>query len=477
MPPTTLLILTHLLVETIFILRVLTRPHREPTSRVAWIVVILTLPAVGIILYVLFGETTIGKKQAARMKTVFMALPSIPTGAEVEVETQIPERYRPLFHLGASVSGFQPVSGNQAILMKDSNASIDHMVADIEAAKDHIHLLFYIWLEDNNGIKIAEALQRAAKRGVRCRALVDGLGSRAFIRSSQWRRMRSAGVNVATALPIGNPLARVLTGRIDLRNHRKILVIDGDLTYCGSQNCADPEFRVKPKYAPWVDVMFRLQGPVARQNLKLFASDWTAYTGENLDNLITEPFAAATPGFSAQVIGTGPTFRDSAMPEIFTALVHAAQHRLIISTPYYVPNEPLQSALEAAALRGVDITLIFPERNDSFVVGAASRSYYADLLQAGVRIHEYRGGLLHSKTLTLDGEVSLIGSANMDRRSFDLNYENNILLYDPKTTASLIERQTQYLGQSKEITQDDVAAWSVAIRLRNNAVAAMGPIL
>ena len=166
--------------------------------------------------------------------------------------------------------------------MADSNATIDSMVADIDAAKDHVHLTFYIWLPDDNGLKMVEALKRAAARKVTCRAMADGLGSRILIASEHWTAMRDAGVQVATALPIGNPLLRPLRGRIDLRNHRKILVIDNHVTYCGSQNCADPEFRIKARFAPWVDAMMRFEGPIARQNQHLFAGDWMAQVDEDI---------------------------------------------------------------------------------------------------------------------------------------------------------------------------------------------------
>ena len=160
------------------------------------------------------------------------------------------------------------------------------MVADIDSATDHVHVLFYIWLPDHNGTKIVEALKRAAGRGVTCRVMADDLGSRGIIRSEHWQAMRAAGVRVAAGLPIGNPLLRLFEGRIDLRNHRKIVVIDDRITYCGSQNCADAEFRVKAKYAPWADAVMRFEGPIARQNQFLFASDWMTYVDENLDQLL-----------------------------------------------------------------------------------------------------------------------------------------------------------------------------------------------
>jgi cardiolipin synthase len=307
--------------------------------------------------------------------------------------------------------------------------------------------------------------------------MADGLGSRAMIKSKYWREMRKAGVQVAVALKIGNPLLRPFRGRIDLRNHRKIVVIDDRITYCGSQNCADPEFRVKPKYAPWVDVLMRFEGPIARQNQHIFVSDWLTYFDEDIRSLLEAPIQAGNGGFPAQVIATGPTVRNSAMPEMFETLMHAARSKLVITTPYYVPNASMQAALCAAAHRGVETTIVFPARNDSWEVAASSRSYYRELLQADVKIHEYVGGLLHTKSMTIDDDVTLIGSANMDRRSFDLNYENNILFYDRDLTAQMQTRQAAYLASSNEVNMDDIEAWSVGRRLWNNTVGMLGPLL
>jgi cardiolipin synthase len=285
-------------------------------------------------------------------------------------------------------------------------------------------------------------------------------------------------VRLARALPVGNPLLRVLGGRIDLRNHRKIAVIDGTVTYCGSQNCADPEFRIKPKYAPWVDAMMRFEGPIARQNQRLFASDWMTHADDEIDALLRgPPPAPAAGGFTAQVIGTGPTVRHSAMPEMFASLIYSARQELLVTTPYYVPNEAMQAALCASARRGVATALVVPARNDSRVVAAASRSYYAELLDAGVILYEYHGGLLHTKSLTVDGEMLLIGSANMDRRSFNLNYENNILVHDAALTAALRERQRDYIARATRVDPGTVAAWGWRRRLWNNAVAMLGPVL
>lgn len=472
-------IAAHALLVFAFIIRILIRPHRDPMSRVAWIAVVTAIPLAGMVTYILFGELNVSRRQRAMQKSItkLSELKFSMPDSQSFLAPNIPDSYKHLFLEATSINGFKPVGGNSARLLENSNAAIDSMVKDIDSAKEHVHLLFYIWLDDKNGCKIIEALKRAAARGVQCRAIADGLGSRALIKSKHWKALKDAGVHNAVALPIKSKLFWLLSGRMDLRNHRKILIIDGFVTYCGSQNCADPEFRVKAKYAPWVDIVMRFEGPIVRENQILFAGDWQSTTGEDLSDLLTKPLSDVSKGFTAQVFGTGPTIRYSAMPEMFTTLFHAARKELTISTPYYVPNESMQSALCAAARRGVQTTIIFPAKNDSFIVGAASRSYYTELLEAGVIIYEYVGGLLHAKTLTLDGEITLIGSANMDRRSFDLNYENNILFYSPEHTLSVRARQGEYIAKSKLVTLAEVQSWPARTHLWNNIAAMAGPLL
>ncbi|MGA9574276.1 MAG: cardiolipin synthase [Lysobacterales bacterium] len=475
-----LLVLVPVLIWLAVLIRAVLRPHREPASRVAWVAVIAALPGFGILIYLLLGETNIGRKRLARVKAVLASLPPVaPLSFESDPRNRpsFPERCAPLFRLGESVNGFRPVGGNTARLLGDSNSAIDAMVADMDRAEEHIHLIFYIWLEDNNGLKVIEALKRAAARGVACRALADGLGSRALIRSRHWKEMKEAGVKPAVALPIGFFLLRPFRRRIDLRNHRKIVIIDNRITYCGSQNCADPEFRLKPRFAPWVDALIRFVGPVARQNQHIFVGDWMTCVDEDIRPVLEAPMPAGDEGFPAQVIATGPTIRNSAMPETFETLMHAARKRLMITTPYYVPNESMQAALCAAARRGVETTIIFPARNDSWQVAAASRSYYLELVLAGVTIYEFAGGLLHTKSMTIDDDITLIGSANMDRRSFDLNYENNILFCDAALTVAVRERQAQYLASSKPVDLDDINGWSIQRRFWNNLMGMLGPVL
>jgi Phosphatidylserine/phosphatidylglycerophosphate/cardiolipin synthases and related enzymes len=470
-----MLLIFHLLIIVVLSVRVLLRPRRDPASRIAWILFIAALPYVGALAYLMLGEVRpyrlAGQPGAPGRLTAAGSLPHIQRAAE-------PTGALPAFSLGSSISGFPPVGGNSAQVLKDSNATIDALVADIDAATEHVHLLFYIWLADRNGSKVVDAVVRAAQRGVTCRVIVDDLGSRDFIRSPHWSAMAQAGVKLGRAQPIGNILVRILKGRVDVRNHRKIVVIDDSITYCGSQNCADPEFAVKAKYAPWVDLVLRFEGPVARQNQTLFLEDWYLCSQENCEELLQRPMhGPVDSGLVAQVIGTGPENHYSAMPELFATLMFSARRELVITTPYYVPDAAMQAALCACARRGIPTMIVLPARNDSAFVAAASRSYYSELLDAGVRIHEYIGGLLHAKTLTVDGETTLIGSANMDRRSFELNFENNILFHDLQLTRAVRQRQEDYIAQSKEVRRADVDAWSGWYRLRNNVMAMLSPIL
>ena len=309
--------------------------------------------------------------------------------------------------------------------------------------------------------------------------MADALGSRLFHRSEHWRELAERGVKVRVALPVGNPLWTFIRGRVDLRNHRKSLIVDNRVAWIGSQNFADPEFRIKPRYAPWVDVMTRWEGHVARHCQYLFVSDWMGDGGEDISILLSEPWSpnGSRNGAIAQVIGTGPTVRYDAMPSCFAELMHSARQELVVTTPYFVPNDQVLFALTSAARRGVDTVLMLPKRNDSIVVAGTSRSYYQDLVSAGVKLFEYRCGLLHAKTMLVDRKVGLIGSANLDRRSFELNFENNILFDDEQFAAVIRARQESYLADCDPVTQDRVDSFSIAERLWQNSLAMMSPIL
>ncbi len=472
------LFLTLLLVaaELLTLVRALLRPHREPTSRLAWVIVILIAPVIGMVAYLLLGEARVSSSRKERGRAIDAALPR-PPPEPATIAALAATPYDAPFAMARTINGLGPTAGNRVTLAADSNAAVDSMVADIDAATEHVHACFYIWLDDRNGLKLKDAMVRAARRGVAVRALADALGSRRFVRSAHWRELAEAGAEVRIALPVGNLLWTMIRGRVDLRNHRKLLVCDNRIAWCGSQNAADPEFRIKPRFAPWVDLMTRWEGPVARDWQFLFVSDWMGEHGADLGWLVKAPAAPATGTIAAQVIGTGPTLPYAAMTACFVELVHAAREELVITTPYFVPDEALLFAMLTAARRGVRTILVLPARNDSRIVAAASRSTYPDLLQAGVELHEYDGGLLHAKTMVVDRAVGLVGSANLDRRSFELNFENNILFADPVVAAALRARQDEWMAASHRVTAEGVAATGLGRRLVQNLLAMFGPLL
>jgi cardiolipin synthase len=464
------------LADAATIMRALLRPHREPASRLAWIIAVLALPVAGVLLYLLLGEARISSARRERGREINAQLPR-PSGNFECKDERAAAAHWAAFALARTVNKLDPTTGNSAHLAPDSNSAIDEMVADIDAASETAHGCFYIWLTDNNGAKLKDAFVRAAKRGVQVRLLADALGSRKLIRSAYWSEMRESGCEVRVALPVGNPLWTLIRGRVDLRNHRKLLILDNRVAWCGSQNGADPEFRIKPRYAPWVDIMSRWEGPVAPQCQYLFVSDWIAEGGDDISALLAEPAREAGGDILAQVLGTGPTSGFDAMPACFSELIHTAREELIITTPYFVPDEQLLFALTSAGRRRVRTLMMFPKRNDNWIVAAASRSYYKDLIDAGVEVYEFRPGLLHAKTMVVDRRVGLIGSANLDRRSFELNFENNILFDDHALAAAMRKRQDEFLAQCDRVTREDVGDYGLVLRLWQNLLATLSPML
>ena len=474
-------LIVHALLLVTFTVRVLWRDDLSSSARLAWFIILMTLPYFGVVVYLLFGEISLGRTIHQRHAEVYERIHRDGAAAlgncQQNLSTSVETEYQNAFRAAASANGFQTTIGNRAELMPDAKTARSRLVEDIDNAQNHVHVLYYIWLTDETGTNVANALMRAVKRGVKCKAMADGLGSRAMIKSSLWKEMAEAGVEVEIALPFKKIFRTILFSRLDLRNHRKITVIDGRITYCGSQNCADPEFRVKPKFAPWVDIMARLEGPVVAQNQLLFASDWMLHRKDASMDEFPLHCDSIPGGFAAQVFGDGPTERQGATPQLFSLLMGQSQHELVISTPYFVPDPTVLNAILAAACRGVKVQMILPARNDSWIVAAVSRSYYRRLLEAGVEIYEYNGGLLHAKTLTTDQAVTLIGSTNMDLRSFDLNYENDILLRDDGFSKAVWNRQQAYIAQSDPVLLTDVLAWSPVRRFWNNIIATLGPVL
>jgi cardiolipin synthase len=433
-------------------LRVIQR--RSPVGvSVAWIAVMLSVPFAGVAVYLLFGEKRLGRRRAERATAcveavrAWQGLLRPPAGGP---GLHLGEAAVPLDRLAERVLGFPTQPGHQIVLLDDFQTIFDALVADIGAARQTCHLSFYIWHEGGRTLDVVDALLRAAGRGIRCRALADALGSRAFLKSGLAGRLRAGGVELRAALAGG--LLGSLGARADLRNHRKIVVIDDRIAYTGSQNLVDPRyFKQQSGVGEWVDAMVRLTGPAAAALDGVFAFDWSVETGgpfEPPPGIAAGADVAVPSGSAVQVVPSGPSLRPEAIHQLLLTAIYGARRELVLTTPYFVPDDALLTALVSAASRGVAVTLVVPARNDSLMVRHASAATFDALLAAGVRIALFEGGLLHTKSLAIDGETGIFGSVNLDMRSLWLNSEISLFVYDFGFTGRLRALQERYLAGS-----------------------------
>ena len=474
---TTIFLALNYVVAWTVVLRVLTRQRMEPSVRIAWIMVVEAVPFVGILAYLLFGEVRIAHAERQRAQDIRARLSGmwVPSPSAV---TDPPEWIAGITATVQAVGGMVPVAGNRLRLLAETDDGFDAMIDAIDAARDHVHVLFYIWIDDTSGRRVAAALCAAARRGVACRVIVDAIGSRRFTRSVAWRQMQADGVGLVVAMPTGFSPLRALSRRLDLRNHRKIVLIDNEIGFTGSRNAADMAFSLKPRYAPWVDIWLSVEGPVVRQMQGVFLADWMSYTGRDLgEEMLDAVPAVDDPGLVAQVLATGPDRRAGNVSDCILAMLAVARKQVVITTPYYVPTVALDTAIQACARRGVAVTLILPARNDSLLVRGASEGFYFGLLRAGVQILLFEQGLLHAKLVTVDGRVAMLGSGNLDRRSFELNYEMNLVVAGESFTGELDQRQQSYAARSRVLALAEVESWSFWRRIRNNLLALAAPLL
>lgn len=430
----------------------------------SWLLLVTTLPYVGALLYFLVGERRIGHARSqglAALRTDFRGI----AGATIPAEhtavdwSGLPPAARAMDRLGRSLVGGATVRGNSFELLSDTQAILAAIVRDIDAARTSVLMEFYIWNEGGAADDVLEAVIRAAGRGVQCRLLVDALGAKQWWKGPQPNRLRDAGVEFRAALPVG--LLRTFIGRTDLRLHRKIVVIDGVVAWTGSMNLVDPRyFKQDSGVGEWVDAMARFEGTVVNPLAATMIGDWILETGEPVQQLIdSSGLGAARPTGTAniQVVPSGPGETGDGLLQMLLGLINAAQQELVLTTPYLVPDDAVIVALRGAAGRGVAVTVVLPEKVDSLLTRYASRSYYDDLLDAGVAIQLYRGGLLHTKSISVDGTMSMFGTVNLDMRSLWLNYEVALFIYQPEFTLALRGLQQTYIAQSARI---DTASWA-----------------
>jgi cardiolipin synthase len=445
----------------------------------AWLAIILVFPFAGSILYLLFGEPRLGRRRtqrAAQRQAVRARLPKVPESLRAPFESLRTESAA-VARLAEATLGAVALAGNQLTLLPGADSAFPALIADIDRAQRTCDLEFYIWSEGGRADLVAAAVVRAAQRGVACRVLVDALGSRPFLKSATIESLRKAGVRVEAALPAG--LVRLLFVRPDLRLHRKIAIIDDAVGYTGSLNLADPNcFKQKAGVGKWVDALARLEGPAVGALADTFREDWELETGEASQPAGADGPARAKPGQAAvQVLPTGPDGHTEAIEQVVLMALYGARREVVLTTPYFVPSEPLLIALLSAASRGIDVTLIVPAHIDSRMVQYASQANQTDLLKAGVRVALYRGGLLHTKSICVDGEFSLFGSLNLDLRSFRLNFEITLAVYDAGFTGDLRRLQQSYLDDSDLLDLAACRARSAIERFTEDSARLAGPVL
>lgn len=427
-------------------------PSRSrPAAARSWLLLVGFVPLLGLPIYLVLGQPWVSAQRRERQAAA----------SRLIVEKQAPLSQlrwdaRPdpaiiaddIARLAERLGGFMPMTGNAVALLDDYDASLAALLADIDAAQHELHLLYYLMLDDAVGQAFADALRRAAQRGVRCRLLLDAVGAKPGLRAFA-KSLRAAGVQVQPMLAGG--LAWRRSSRMDLRNHRKIAVIDGRIGYTGSQNLALAEF---VRGFPNREVVARVQGPVVAQLAALFASDWYIETGEVLEIDTAAPTASGDA--PAQVLPSGPAYPFENARNAMIAMIQRAQHKVVLATPYFVPDDATLDALRIAALSGIDVQLILSRTNNQHLTAWTQASYYDELLLAGVRIALYRPHFLHAKHLSVDDEIALVGSINLDIRSFALNAEVGLLCYDPAVVARLRAIEADCLAQSDAV---DLSGW------------------
>ena len=481
----------HIAAVAVCVGRVLYR-QRNTGAAFAWLIILFVFPLFGVGAYLLVGEPRLGMARAKRVEQMNVFYRKFAErhfhDEDLDTRNKMRRRYQGIANVAASVTGLAASNNNAMRLLTQTDEIVDAMLADIQAARQTCALAFYI-IEPQGRIQtLLAAVRDAAKRGVECTILADAVGSSAFFGSEWEGSLKDAGVRIVPALPVG--VLKTFFSRSDLRNHRKILIVDNLIAYTGSFNLVDPRyFKQGAGVGEWVDVMMRCLGTVVLEMAAVFYADVAVETDEHLvevqheieqlDGKIPELLALKRQSGDAvaQVIPSAPDQSDPVIYETIVCAIHAAKTRVTITTPYFVPDELLLTALTTAAKRGVEVVLILPEKVDSFLVRWASRAYYPKLLAAGVKIALFHGGLLHAKTLVVDGDYALFGTVNMDMRSFFLNLEISLAIYDAPVVREIARVQQDYLCDSRYIS---VSRWQRREKiwgLVENTVRLFSPLL
>ena len=471
--------ITHAVIVLLFGIHLISA--RRPVGvAFAWFLIVILIPILGISLYVLIGERPVGRKltrKIIRMNREYEKITETMRQEFAVDRQKLPAEGRALSLLAESKNGSPVVAGNKIELHTNSLKILQNFIDEINNAKKSLHLEFYIWALGGDADRVCEALIAASQRGVACRVLLDSLGSKDWFKSQWPARFRKAGIEVTEALPI--QIGRFQFRRADLRLHRKIFVIDGSAVWTGSMNLVDPRtFKQDSGVGEWVDAMVRIEGPVAAQFELTFAFDWSV-DNPNITNFRDRepPASPHAGGAIAQEFSSGPVYRDDILYQVLLSAIMDAREELVITTPYFGPDDGLIQALMAAAARGVKATLIVPKLNDSRLVAWSSKSFYEDLMNSGVTIAEFHGGLLHTKSLLIDKRIAIFGSVNFDQRSLRLNFEISLIVYNNEFCAKLEKLIESYLAQSDYVDPKVWAKRPAWRRYLENAAHLTSPLL
>ncbi len=478
-----------LVVHAIAILGVLLIERRQPTATLAWMLTLIFLPIAGVLIYLAIGTTRFRRiskasqssvsriSEITQQNPVLAAVPD-PLGSGTDRDP----RTESMLRLGRGLSKLRASRGNAVDILVDGKATYAAMTEAIDAARDHVHIEFYIIQPDATGRRLRDQLVRRARDGITVRVLYDAVGSRS-LPGDFWDPLRAAGGRAEEFLPAHNVLTRLRNrDRIDFRNHRKIIVVDGRIGFTGGINIGGEYLGLDPDIGEWRDTHLSLRGPAALNLQQVFLIDWLIATGEAVDEPSAFPDLSGSapegcPECIVQIVDSGPDRSWSAIEHIVDQALALAEERAWIANPYFIPSQTIQDALISAALRGVDVRLMLPARSDSLLVSLASASYFPELLEAGVRIFHYEQGFLHAKTLVIDSWVGSVGSANMDLRSFNLNFELNAFVYGATFVDELADVFLDDLARTTEYGLEQHSGVGVPLRLARAGARLLSPLL
>ena len=467
------------LVLTVVTLLWVMHVKREPMSAIAWSLAVVMMPFFGPFLFYLFGYQTIQRplKRRKKRRKRYRDLAAEPqhqwTPGDGSPGT-VPKRWAVLAKLAQHSDGFPVTTGNRLNFYHRGAPAYDAMLEAIHAAKQHVHIQFFIFRPDDSGRRFIDALAAAARRGVEVRFLYDSVGSYS-LGSKLLRELEAAGGKTRAFLPLLNPFYRL---RVNLRNHRKILIADGRVGFTGGLNIGDEYLGLHAKFGPWRDTHLRVEGPAVHSLQRVFLEDWFFAAEEAVRGPAYYPQFAEPPGGSTvQVVHSGPDQEYKSIRETYFAGVLRARRRVWIASPYCVPDAGLRDALVTAGRAGVDVRFLGLFRPDKWLPFLAARFYWTELIEAGVKVYQYTPGMMHAKYLLVDGEWASIGTANMDNRSLYLNFEVNCLLYDAAAVAELEAAYLRDLEGSVRLEPGVYANRPFSSRMAENAARLLSPVL